>query len=190
MKQQLLILFLLLFTINLFSQNSKFSIELNYPEPFGKTGIGENFNGVIDFGAKARIFNFKNFNILSSLSGTLLKRKPVQGIQINKGNFYLLQPRIISELNLENFKKFHLLLGIGYTFTFFELSSTFNGFNEIRSERNNGININLGVNYDIFENLFINLQYDFIKIGVEENVPNTKYNTNINLIKFGIGYRL
>ena len=31
--------------------------------------------------------------------------------------------------------------------------------------------------------------YDFIKIGVDNDLPKVAYNTNINMIKFGVGHR-
>ena len=58
------------------------------------------------------------------------------------------------------------------------------------SENESGINLNLGTSYDITNKIFAIIQYDFIKITVEDEVPDTKYNTNINIIKIGIGYRL
>ena len=51
-----------------------------------------------------------------------------------------------------------------------------------------GVNLNLSLSYDITENFFLNAQYDFVKIGVDNDIPDTKYNTNI--LKIGLGLRL
>ena len=58
------------------------------------------------------------------------------------------------------------------------------------SQTESGINLILGVAYDITKKLFTQVQYDFIKIGVDNEVPDTKYNRNINILKIGLGYRL
>ena len=58
------------------------------------------------------------------------------------------------------------------------------------SQTESGINLNLGVVYDITDRLFAQVQYDFVKIGVDNEVPDIKYNTNISILKIGLGYRL
>ena len=47
MKQHLLFSILLIFTINTFSQNSKFSIEANYPITIDNNFLGEDSYGII-----------------------------------------------------------------------------------------------------------------------------------------------
>lgn len=53
-----------------------------------------------------------------------------------------------------------------------------------------GVNLNLSLSYDNTEKFFLHAQYDFVKIGVDNDIPDTKYNTNINIFKFGLGLRL
>ncbi|MES2852363.1 MAG: outer membrane beta-barrel protein, partial [Bacteroidota bacterium] len=57
-------------------------------------------------------------------------------------------------------------------------------------DNENGFNYNIGLSYDLTNKLFLQAQYDFIKIGVEDGIPDKSYNTNINILKFGIGYRI
>ncbi len=46
-----------------------------------------------------------------------------------------------------------------------------------------------GVTYDISTTIFIQVQYDFTKLNIDE-VPDIKFNTNVNLLKIGVGFKL
>jgi hypothetical protein len=69
MKQKLLLTLLLIFSIKSFSQDSKFSFELNYPIPIDNNFIGKNYNGIIDVGVDYRIANLNPVNIGISING-------------------------------------------------------------------------------------------------------------------------
>ena len=59
------------------------------------------------------------------------------------------------------------------------------------SSTQSGINTNLQIAYDISNRIYVQTQYDFILLtNLEDGIPKNKYNTNINLIKLGIGFRL
>ncbi len=104
---------------------------------------------------------------------------------------YIIQPKIFAELNLESIKKLHPFLGLGYTFVDFQFSDSNNEMDvSVNSENLSGFGLNLGVAYDITNKLFAQVQYDFTKIGVDNEVPDIKYNSNINILKIGLGYRL
>jgi opacity protein-like surface antigen len=193
MKQKLLLSLLLIFSIKSFSQDSKFSLELNYPIPIDKNFVGENYTGIIDLGAKFRFADLNLINIGASFNGGLL----VNNTNKNNGplnvtvNSYLVQPRIYAELDLEAIKKFHPAIGLGYTFMIFDASGTNNGIDvSSASETESGLNLNLGIAYDITNRLFAQVQYDYIKIKVDNGVPDMTYNTNVNILKIGLGYRL
>ncbi|MEN3322166.1 outer membrane beta-barrel protein [Mariniflexile soesokkakense] len=183
---------LLIFTIKSFSQDSKFSLELNYPIPIDKNFVGENYDGIIDIGAKFRFVDLKLVNIGASLNGGLLvnNTNDSNGSINVKVNSYLVQPRIFAELDSE-IVKIHPFIGLGYTFMVFDASGTNNGFDVSgASETQSGLNLNLGIAYDITNSVFVQVQYDYIKIKVDNGVPDMKYNTNVNILKIGIGYRL
>lgn len=193
MKQKLLLTLLLILTIKTFSQDSKFSLELNYPIPIDKNFVGENYSGIIDLGAKYRFVNLNPINIGVSFNGGIVVNNSNQnnGFQHFKVTSYVIQPRIFGELNLESIKKVRPTVGLGYTIMVFEASGTNNGFDvSDASDTSSGFNFNFGLAYDITEKLFAQVQYDFIKLGVDNDVPDMKYNTNVNILKIGLGYRL
>ncbi len=193
MKQKLLLTLLLIFASKSFSQESKFSIELNYPIPIGNNFIEESYSGIIDIGVDYRFANLNPINVGISLnSGVLLNNSNLNnGFQNFKVTSYVIQPRLFGELNLESIRKLHPSIGIGYTFMVFKSSGMNNGF-DISDENYSlsGFNFNFGLSYDVTEKLFTQVQYDFVKLGVDDGVPDIKYNTNINILKIGLGYRL
>ncbi len=85
---------------------------------------------------------------------------------------------LFGELNLKSIIKFHPSVDIGYTIMLFDISGT-----NISDSSNtqHGFNLNFGIAYDIFKNIFAQVQ---------DNVPDIKFNTNINILKIGLGYRL
>tara|TARA_B110000285_G_C14821839_1_gene466887 strand:- start:88 stop:675 length:588 start_codon:yes stop_codon:yes gene_type:complete len=195
MKQKLLLALLLIFSIISFSQDSKFSLELNYPIPVDENFIGKNYNGIIDLGLKYRFSNLSFLNIGASLNAGILKNSKNDRVQHFDVTAFAIQPRIFAELDSESLTKFHPSIGLGYTFMTFNASGidSFNPDNpnsSSSSQTESGINLNLGVVYDITDRLFAQVQYDFVKIGVDNEVPDIKYNTNISILKIGLGYRL
>ena len=103
----------------------------------------------------------------------------------------VIQPRLFVELNSEFYSKFHPSFGIGYTIVNANARNidSFNTPNN-SSETQSGVNLNLGVAFDVSDQLFAQIQYDFVKIKVDNNIPSIKYNTNANILKIGLGFRL
>lgn len=193
MKQKLLLALLLIFSIKSFSQDSEFSIEANFPIPIGDNFLGQNYGGIIDIGAKYKFTELKMVSIGASINGGFLKNSKAHPNNMSNVNVYTIQPRIFTELNIQSLSKLHPQIGLGYSFLIFKVKS-----NQIDSEflessldfTDDGINLNFGILYDITDKLFLQAQYDFIKIGVDSDIPNIKYNTNINILKFGLGLRI
>ena len=176
-----------------FAQDSKFNLELNYPIPIDNNFVGENYSGIIDFGADYRFANLNPINIGVSFNGGILVNNSNQsnGFQDFKVTSYVIQPRVFGELDLESVQKFHPTVGLGYTIMIFEASGTNNRFDvSDSSDTQSGFNFNFGLAYDITEKLFAQAQYDFVKLRVDSEVPETKFNTNVNILKIGLGYRL
>ena len=194
MKQDLFLAFLLIFTIKLFSQDSKFSIELNYPIPIDDNLIGRNYNGIIDAGLKYRFVDLDFMKIGASFNAGMYKNTKDDRVQPFDVTTYIFSPRIYGEFNIKSLPKLYPSVGVGYSIlTFRADADSFNNQNDLSvssSENENGINLNFGIAYDITNEIFAQIHYDFIKIGVDNEVPDIKYNTNINILKIGIGYRL
>ena len=144
----------------------------------------------------ARTYYCCNFlNIGASLNAGILKNSKEDRVQPFDVTTFVIQPRIFAELDSESLTKFHPSIGLGYTFMSFNTSgidilNPDNPNSSSSSQTESGINLILGVAYDITKKLFTQVQYDFIKIGVDNEVPDTKYNRNINILKIGLGYRL
>jgi opacity protein-like surface antigen len=84
-------------------------------------------------------------------------------------------------------EKFRPSVGLGYTLIIFQASIADSASNEPA-----GFNVNLGLSYDLFDNLFVQAQYDFVKLsaGLSDEESKITYNTNVNLLKIGLGYRI
>jgi opacity protein-like surface antigen len=192
MNQKLLLIVLFIFTIKSFSQDSKFSIEANYPFAIDNNFLGEDSYGLVDLGLKYRFAEFNPIQIGVSING---------GVLIDNSNqnnspkdflvtTYSIQPKIFTELNLESMEKLHPFLGLGYTFMNFQLSGSNNGMDVSgESDSLSGFGLNIGAAYDISNKVFVQVLYDFTKLNVDD-VPDIKYNTNVNLLKIGIGLKI
>ncbi len=193
MKQNLLLTLLFILSMKSFSQDSKLSLEMHYPLTMGQNFISKNYDGIIDVGGKFRFSELKNINIGASLNGGILSNNTNDnnGNQDFRVKSYLIQPRIFSELKIESVPKIRPFVGIGYTFMVFKATGTNNGFDVSGSNSTeSGINANFGVAYDITSKIFLDLQFDYVKLNVGNEVPKTAFNTNVNLLKVGLGLRL
>ena len=193
MKQKLLLALLFILSIKSFSQDSKLSVEMHYPIPIDQNFIGKNYNGIIDIGAKYRFSEIKNINIGASINGGILVNN-TNDVNRNldfKVKSYLIQPKIFAELKIKSISKLHPFVGFGYVFMVFDASGTINEFDVSGSnETESGINANFGVAYDITTKIFIDIQYDYVRLNVDKEIPNTTFNTNVNLLKVGLGFRI
>ncbi len=183
-KLSILLIFLSFYS---FCQNSKLSVEINYPIPFDNNFIADNYKSIIDVGAKYRFINSRVINIgISFNAGILYFENTKSYIQDYKVTNYMLQPKIFGEFNLKKLKPF---LGLGYTSMIFDYNGNNNEF-EIngKSDTQSGIDFNVGFKYNVLKNVFIQVQYDYIILDVGEEIPRTKYNTNVNIFKIGMGY--
>ena len=191
MKRKTLVVLVLLFCVSVHSQDSKFNLEANYPIATDDNFIGRNFNGFIDVGLKYRISNLEFLNFGVSLNTSVFRNTKEDRVQPFDVTMLVIQPRLFLELNSELYRKFHPSLGVGYSIVHAN-ARNIDSFNTPTNsgETQSGINLNLGVAFDINDNLFAQVQYDFVKIKVDNNIPDIKYNTNVNILKIGLGYRL
>ncbi|MBQ4804838.1 porin family protein [Aquimarina sp. MMG015] len=187
MKKSALLVVILISCCQLFSQDSKISFELNYPIPFGDNFLGDNYVGIIDVGADYRFVKLTPVKIGASLNGNILINDK---FETSETTAYILQPRIFGELTIESIKKLRPSVGIGYTVMILDSSITTNTGELNDTETLNGFNLNVGMAYNITKKFFAQIQYDFIRLSEEDNVPDIAFNRNANLLKIGLGYRL
>ena len=192
MKQNLLVGLLLIFTLNAFTQDSKFSLEANYPITIDQNFLGEDSYGIIDLGLKYRFVELNPLKLGISINGGVLVDNSNQNNspQDFLVTTYIIQPKIFAEFNIQSIENFHPFIGLGYTFMNFQLSGSNNGMDVSgESDKLSGFGLNFGIAYDISRKIFIQAQYDFTKLNVDD-VPDIKFNTNVNLLKLGIGFRI
>ena len=196
MKLQLITVLIIFISVKSLSQNSKFSIEANYPIAVGDNFLGDNYNGLIDLGAKYLFSENEIIDVGASLNFGFFQNTKSGATDLNQlydVKIIPIQPRVFAEFNIPNLEKLHPQIGIGYSILIYNAEWADNRDAELPADiddSESGFNFNLGIAYDISEKFFLQAQYDFVKIGVENGVPDISYNTNINIMKFGIGYRL
>jgi len=153
---------------------------------------GDDSYGIIDLGLKYRFTELNPIKIGVSLNGGVLidnsnQNNSPQDFLVTT---FIIQPKVFAEINVESVEKLHSFLGLGYTFMNFQLSGSNNGMN-VSGESDNlsGFGFNFGVAYDISNKIFVQVQYDFTKLNADD-VPDIKFNTNVNLLKIGIGLKI
>ncbi|WP_291083085.1 outer membrane beta-barrel protein [Flavobacterium sp. BFFFF1] len=179
------------------AQHSKFSVEASYPLTTGQNFIGQDYNGVLDLGVKYKITTMPLVNLGASVNASLLKYRieggysPALDAYVGfKTSLYLIQPRVYAEINLKRITKLHPSIGLGYSFFLFKTNFDSGYFSD---ESNNewGINLNLGLSYDLLSRMYIQAGYDFIKLTqLKDGTPSTSYHTNAGIIKLGLGIRI
>ena len=188
MTKRLLLGTLLLLSIQVFSQDKKWSVEANYPISIGDK-LGNDNPGIIDLGLKYRFADFEFVKL---------------GAGINAGIFYdnirsftapeifdfsetnlIIQPKVFGEFTIPSLERFHPSVGLGYSIVRSSFDGTSNGNDISNSNSDGGFNLNLGIMYDINDKLFIQAQYDYI------NNKNTQFDSNqsLGILKFGVGFR-
>jgi hypothetical protein len=183
---------ILIFTSKSFSQTSNFTIEANYPMLIDNNFYGREYNGILDLGAKYRAVEFKNLKLGAAINTGLLidNSNSNQDLSDFRVASYLLQPKIFTELNIPTLSKLHPFVGLGYSFLISDVSGTISGLDVSDTSTRNGINVNFGIYYDLNNNIFLQIQYDFVKFRMDEKMPNDSFITNMNILKIGLGLRL
>ena len=105
-----------------------------------------------------------------------------------KEQVILVQPRVFGELNSQILLGFRPFLGAGYSF----MTSKFIAESDQTpdtSDSTGGVNINIGSAYDITNNFFVFVSFDYLNVSRDNpNIDNSFFNT-ANIIKLGAGLR-
>jgi opacity protein-like surface antigen len=64
----------------------------------------------------------------------------------------------------------------------------FNNANFQQNRSDDGLNLNVAIAYDLTDALFVQVQYDYIRLSARNSIDSS-YNKNVNIIKLGFGYR-
>ncbi len=189
MKKSLSLAFLFLGLMFMQAQEKDWSIEINYPFSVGDA-FGSSNQGTIGVGVKHRFATAGKFRLGVSLDASwfattfINDTDPIQELKY-RDNFW--QPRIFAELPLSQDNKLRLSGGIGWTLlrsvgglAFFDEQGQIQG----GAEWNSGLNMNIGLSYEVSSRWFVQTQYDFIYFS-QANSPNRL----VGLIKLGAGFR-
>jgi hypothetical protein len=190
-------LFLLIccFTINNgFSQESILSFELNLPVLLGQNFYTDNYNGVFDIGATYDFIELPSTKIGTSLNLSFLRDSNIGRNSQFDLRLYIIEPKVNATFTNPSNQNLHFKTGIGYSLFVFDLvqnenTSDFN-FNDNTTDNKGGVALNLGLIYDFNKKFYTEIQYDFVKLFVGEGLISNAYNTNLNILKIGVGIRI
>lgn len=188
MKQKLVLVVLLILSFQGFSQDSKFRLELNYPLTIDDNIIGRNYNGIVDAGLKYRLWDLGLVNLGAGVNAGFYKNTKEDRLPGPDTSTFILSPKIFAEFNIPAIPKLSPYAGVGYSVLFYKVKE-YNMDDDIVVDPLDGINLNAGVSFDITKWFFVQVQYDFIRLRLEEGTPDFKYNTNVNILKAGLGVR-
>lgn len=190
MKQLILLAVILILSFSSYAQDSKFSVEVNYPVSFGNSYFGEAYDGIVDIGANYRIINLDLISLGTSLNAGIFKNQDERLAEFIDVYVYTIQPGIFGELNLPSLSRLRPSVGVGYSFMIFnQINQSPLLDRESFSETEGGINLNFGIAYDLTSRLFIQIQYDYIKLLTQDDYLRSTVNSKINIFKAGLGYR-
>lgn len=175
------------------AQAYKFTAELSHPLPIDRNFLSTTFNGLADVGFKYQAYSTLFVNFGAALNGSIYKtpKEDDNSIPVFEVIAYAIQPSVFAELHLVSAPKFHPYINLGYTFLNAKAINV-NAFanDNVRStatESASGFNFNLGLAFDVSSRFFLNMQYNFTKIN--DTATDITFNTNINILKMGLGYR-
>lgn len=199
MTKKLLLALLLFTSIYTFAQqDKKWSVEANYPISIGED-LGNDAAGILDLGIKYRFLDLEvmqlGFGLNAGVFSENIRSNDGFGgapdlLDIDESN-WLVQPKVFAEFQIPGLQKLRPSIGLGYAF----ITSNFDGFVQgamvSETESEGGLNLNLGLSYDLTKRIFIQAQYDYIRNTFE--VPafpgTTEIKQNLGFLKLGIGFR-
>ena len=194
MKKTLFIL-LTFYCATAFSQTQHFTFGINYPIPIGDNYITKNYNGVADAEIKYFPYKLKNLKMgVSAEIGLLTSNNDYMNVigqrypGLTSLTLLMIKPGLTAE---KEFGRFVPYAGAGYTFFNFTTDGmTGNDYSQkVDINSADGLNLNLGLKYNLFKHYFVNANIDYIRLRIKGEMSNISYNRDIFLLKAGVGYR-
>lgn len=170
------------------AQDSKWSITVAYPHPIGDNFLADAYTGILDVGVQHRFADLKVVQLGASINGSLLDFTR-EGFEDVKISAYFIQPRVFGELDIETLSWFRPNLGVGYSIVIFTIAEDSPQVFTTEDSSEDGINVNVGFSIYIIPNLFVHANYDFTRLFDSDSFADDPYNTRLNQIKVGLGYR-
>lgn len=174
------------------AQEEKWSVEANFPISVGED-LGNDVSGVIDVGLKYRFLDFSFVKIGAGINAGYFKGNvnsftdPVL-YDYDETN-WLIQPKLFAEFSIPSVSKLHPSLGLGYSIIESKNEGLFGDESINISDASGGLNVNLGLSYDISKKFFIQAQYDYIHNKIESDNFDITVKENLGYLKLGVGLR-
>lgn len=191
MRNKFLILLVFTSMNAIFGQDSNFSVSMSYPLTNGENYFDRN-DGLIDLGAQYRFLNAGIVDLGISVNASFFSFSTETDFAKTTEKTFVAQPRFFAELNIPAIKKLKPIIGIGYVITSFKNEFSTSQNTQKNNTSSGGLNLNLGLSYYIFQGLFVQAQYDYLKTIREVGTvadPDEEFYQKIRLIKIGVGYR-
>ncbi|WP_158975156.1 outer membrane protein [Cellulophaga sp. L1A9] len=198
MKQKLLLLIsFALVSISLTAQDNsekKWSIEANYPISVGDE-LGNDTPAILDLGLKYRFLDLNIVKIGAGINTGVFTQNVGNEEQEFSVDFdetyWLIQPKIFAEFDIPGVDKLRPSFGLGYTFVESKAKGLFAGESVNDNFSSGGLNVNLGLTYDLTEKFFLQAQYDYIRDSADSEFEgnNFRIEQNLSFIKLGVGFR-
>lgn len=191
MKTNYTLIILFLISLNVFSQDKKFSIEINYPLAISN-GI-ENFTGIADASIKYRFAEGELFKYGASLTFDYLKAKLPFNNQDLGRNYFFYHANGFAEMTIPSAEKIHPFVGAGFTYVSYEYEffRAVDGFTTVETIKENdpGFNLKLGIQYDFTSSFFMQSYFHYIRTFNKSDFNDETIGVNYNQVKFGVGLR-
>ncbi|QBA65466.1 outer membrane beta-barrel protein [Muriicola soli] len=187
MIRSLFCAFLLLCTFVTTAQDKNWSIEVSYPISTNDAFASSN-QGTLGAGIKYRFVDLRKFRLgvsadITWFATTIVNDSdPVQ--EFNYRDVFI-QPGFFVEGPLSANGKLRFSAGVGWTWLYSRGGRAFfDEFGRVQGvDWANGLNLNIGLIYDITPSIFVQTQYDHLFISGDVT------DGNIGLIKLGGGFR-
>ncbi|WP_396591100.1 outer membrane beta-barrel protein [Allomuricauda sp. R78024] len=174
------------------AQNFNWSVEANYPISIGDE-LGNDNPGIVDLGLKYRFLEI-GFARLGAVINAGFFRDDLrtfadgETFDFDETN-WLIQPKVFMEFKIPALEKLRPSIGLGYTIITSKFEGDFPGLGRGVSDTSTdgGININLGLSYDITKRFFIQAQYDYIQNNID-NPGLSDIEQDLGFLKFGAGF--
>jgi opacity protein-like surface antigen len=188
--KKLILLLLVIFTKNIFSQNTNISATISYPITLADTDFNR-YTGIADIGIEYLFYEDSSLEIGTSFNTSYFVQKTNftnPSFTLNE-NIFLFQPNFFLSFKMSQEKDVKPFLSIGYVLATYDLD--FNVANGPPDERESkgGLNIGGGVRIEISEQLFVLGKFDYVGFNDKEDGINLKFSNNFSAAKLGLGYR-
>ena len=191
MKRKIFLVVLLILSLKSVGQDQKFGIELGYPILIDDNFIGSNYSSIIDLGLSYRIARTDLIDFGITLNSFILKSANDGSLSEFDITVVGIQPSLYGEFKIEALGSFHPLARVGYTILSFSDAFDLSTGQQLDSnDSRSGFNFGIGAVYGITNRLFVKIEYNFTKLNKDSEVFDSDFNTNVNILLVGLGYKI